>query len=68
MASGKHMLLNDWSCCPICKMCANYSELKKVVENEPVCPMCEQPVAPMAIKIAEDPAAEFKSLVNLMKD
>lgn len=62
------MILNEWSVCPACKMCANYSEFKKVLENEQVCPMCDQHVPPMQVKICEDPAAEFKTLINLMKD
>lgn len=62
------MVLSEWSVCPSCKMCANYSELKRVLENDPVCPMCEAQVSPMSIKISDDPAGEFKALVALMKD
>ena len=62
------MILSDWSSCPSCKMCANYSDFKRVLEAEPVCPMCEAQVPPMTVKIAEDPAGEFKALVALMKD
>jgi hypothetical protein len=62
------MVLADWSSCPSCKMCANYSALKKVLESDPVCPMCEANVPPMTVKIAEDASAEFKALINLMKD
>ena len=68
IASGKHMVISEWSCCPICKMPCNFTEMKKVLENEPVCPMCEAPVSPMQIKLADDPEAEFKALANLMKD
>lgn len=68
IASGKHMVLSDWSSCPACKMCANYSDFKKVLEADPVCPMCEAQVPPMTVKIADDAAAEFKALVALMKD
>ena len=62
------MVLNEWSSCPNCKMCANYSDLKKIIENSPECPMCETTVNPMDIKIANDPQAEFKALQTLMKD
>jgi len=55
IASGKHMVLNEWSSCPNCKMCANYSDFKKIIENSPECPMCETTVNPMDIKIANDP-------------
>jgi WD repeat-containing protein 19 len=62
------MVLKEWSCCPACKMSANYQELKRVLEAEPVCPMCEQNVPPMSITLASDPEAEFKALTSLMKD
>jgi len=62
------MRLSDWTSCPQCKMCANYSDLKRVLEAEPVCPMCAGNVPPMSVKISDDPAADFKALINLMKD
>lgn len=68
MASGKHMIISDWSCCPQCKMSCNYSEMKKVLEAEPLCPMCNGNVPPMSVKISDDPQADFKALINLMKD
>ena len=68
IASGKHMELKEWSECPSCKMCANYTDFKKVLEAEPICPMCEQQVHPMSVKLSEDATADFKALVNLMKD
>lgn len=49
-------------------MCANFSEIKRVLENEASCPMCESNVHPMMVKISEDPHADFKALVQLMKD
>jgi WD repeat-containing protein 19 len=42
IASGKHMVVSEWSSCPTCKMCGIYSELKKVLEADPTCPMCEE--------------------------
>jgi WD repeat-containing protein 19 len=68
IASGKHMTLSDWSQCPSCKMCANYSDLKRVLEHEAVCPMCDQQVQPMMVKISDDVSKDFKTLVGLMKD
>lgn len=68
IASGKHMILSEWSACPACKMCAIYSEFKKVLETDQICPMCEAHVPPMTVKISEDPASEFKNLIALMKD
>lgn len=49
-------------------MCANYTDFKKVLEAEPICPMCEAEVPPMSVKISDDPATDFKNLVNLFKD
>jgi len=49
-------------------MPAIYSDLKRLLENEPQCPMCEQNVPPMTITLASDPEAEFKALTSLMKD
>jgi len=40
LASGKHMLLQDYAKCPNCSMACNYSEMKRVLEGEPICPMC----------------------------
>ena len=62
------MVINEWSQCPACKMCANFSDLKRVLESEQICPMCEAQVHPMQVKISDDPAADFKNLVTLMKD
>ena len=62
------MVLSDWSQCPNCKMCCNFTEMKRVLEAEPLCPMCNQTVPSMNITIADDPHSEFKALMDLMKD
>ena len=62
------MVIKEWSSCPQCKLPANYSNFKKILESEPICPMCEQNVPPMSIALASDPEAEFKALTALMKD
>lgn len=67
-ASGKHMVLTEWSSCPQCSMCCNYTDMKRILEAEPVCPICDKPVAPMAVTVSSNPEAEFKALVELMKD
>ncbi len=41
ISSGKQMLIKEWSCCPACKLLAIYSDFKRLLENEAVCPMCE---------------------------
>jgi WD repeat-containing protein 19 len=67
-ASGKHMVLQDWSSDPPSKMPANYQELKKMLEFEALSPICDKPVNPMQVTIANDCEAEFKALADLMKD
>jgi hypothetical protein len=42
--------------------------MKRSLEFEPVCPMCEKAVNPMAISVATDQEAEFRALADLMKD
>lgn len=41
IASGKHMVLNEWACCPNCKLPTLLKEFKRVIESEPTCPMCD---------------------------
>ena len=62
------MTLKEWSSCPLCKLPAVYSDLKRSLESEPTCPMCEQNVPAMSITLASDPEAEFKALTALMKE
>lgn len=67
-ASGKHMVLTEWSNCPHCLMCCNYTDMKRCLESEQTCPICEKPTAPMSVTISQNAEAEFKALVELMKD
>jgi WD repeat-containing protein 19 len=53
IASGKHMVLNEWSCCPACKLPAILPELTRVIQSEPTCPMCEVAIDPT--KLAKVP-------------
>lgn len=62
------MVVSEWSSCPSCKMVANYQDFKRVLESEPTCPMCEEPVPPMTIKISDNAEGDFKALAALMKD
>ena len=62
------MVLKDWSNCPSCKMCCNFSEMKRVLEADPLCPMCNTNVPAMNITISNDSQQEFKQLMDLMKD
>jgi WD repeat-containing protein 19 len=47
IASGKHMVMREWCACPSCKLPANYSDFKKLLEADPTCPMCETNVQAM---------------------
>lgn len=49
-------------------MPCNYTEMKRLIESEPVCPMCSAEVQPMQLKIVENAETEFKELMTLMKD
>jgi len=49
-------------------MPANYTELKKVLESEAICPMCNAEVMPIQVKVVENAEQEFKDLMALMKD
>ena len=47
LASGKHMLIQDYSKSPACGMPCNYTEMKRVLEADPTCPMCNSEVMPI---------------------
>eukprot|EP00899_Mesostigma_viride_P009995 jgi/Mesvir1/18998/Mv18958-RA.1 len=61
IASGKHMVLGDWTECPQCAFPAIGSELVKVIASEKVCPMCSLPVSLNSIVKVDDPIAKLKS-------
>lgn len=35
IASGKHMVLQEWSACPSCRLPANYADFKRLLEADP---------------------------------
>ena len=49
-------------------MCCNYTDMKRILEADPVCPICDKPVAPMSVTISSNAEVEFKALVEFMKD
>ncbi|KAH7432644.1 hypothetical protein KP509_07G031800 [Ceratopteris richardii] len=55
IASGRHMVLEDWSSCPHCKFPALATELGKVLEVESVCPMCSKELSDADIVCEEIP-------------
>jgi len=55
IATGRHLVLTDWSFCPSCHFPALYSAFVKLVKAEGTCPMCEQSVQEAAIKHIKNP-------------
>ncbi|XP_072476601.1 WD repeat-containing protein 19 isoform X1 [Notamacropus eugenii] len=42
IATGRHMLKDDWTVCPHCDFPALYSEFKSMLTTENTCPMCSE--------------------------
>ena len=42
--------------------------MKRLLEAEPVCPICSNEVLPIQVKISDDAQAEFKELMSQLKD
>lgn len=42
IATGRHMLKDDWTVCPHCDFPALYSEFKVLLSAESACPMCSE--------------------------
>ncbi|KAI5082974.1 hypothetical protein GOP47_0002717 [Adiantum capillus-veneris] len=61
IASGRHMVLEDWSACPQCKFPALATEFLKVLESESACPMCSQKVSAADIVCEDDPLGQRDS-------
>merc|ERR550514_671086 len=49
IASGMHMLSNDWSYCPSCLFPARYSALFEAAKAGDTCPMCDQALKPSEV-------------------
>uniref|UniRef100_A0A7N8WU58 WD repeat-containing protein 19 n=1 Tax=Mastacembelus armatus TaxID=205130 RepID=A0A7N8WU58_9TELE len=54
IATGRHMLKEDWSMCPHCKFPALYSEFILLLETETVCPMCSETLSVQHVKKIPD--------------
>uniref|UniRef100_A0A3Q3W5I8 WD repeat domain 19 n=1 Tax=Mola mola TaxID=94237 RepID=A0A3Q3W5I8_MOLML len=50
IATGRHMLKEDWSVCPHCEFPALYSQLTLLLETETVCPMCSETLTVSHVK------------------
>lgn len=55
IATGKHMVLSDWSYCPSCHFPGLYSSFTKLIAEDKMCPMCEQEISAHAIKKVDNP-------------
>ncbi|MGH0157160.1 UNVERIFIED_CONTAM: hypothetical protein FKN15_033128 [Acipenser sinensis] len=54
IATGRHMVKEDWTVCPHCDFPALYSEFKTLLETETVCPMCSESLSASQLKKITD--------------
>ncbi|XP_077574282.1 WD repeat-containing protein 19 isoform X1 [Stigmatopora nigra] len=54
IATGRHMLKEDWSVCPHCEFPALYSQFILLLETDPVCPMCSENLNAQEVKKIKD--------------
>lgn len=61
IATGRHMLKEDWSVCPHCEFPALYSQFIQLLDTETVCPMCSVSLSVNQIKKISDCSAYLKT-------
>ncbi|KAI4585986.1 hypothetical protein MJG53_020611, partial [Ovis ammon polii x Ovis aries] len=54
IATGRHMLKDDWTVCPHCDFPALYSEFKVMLSTESTCPMCSERLSLDQLKKTSD--------------
>ncbi|XP_046901307.1 WD repeat-containing protein 19 isoform X3 [Hypomesus transpacificus] len=54
IATGRHMIKEDWSVCPHCEFPALYSQFILLLETETVCPMCSESLSVNQVKKISD--------------
>ncbi|XP_034544746.1 WD repeat-containing protein 19 [Notolabrus celidotus] len=54
IATGRHMLKEDWCVCPHCEFPALYSQFILLLETEEVCPMCSEALSTKQLKKITD--------------
>ncbi|NXA13229.1 WDR19 protein, partial [Sapayoa aenigma] len=54
IATGRHMVRDDWTVCPHCDFPALYSEFKNMLQTENVCPMCSKRINIVDLKKIND--------------
>ncbi|XP_027542119.1 WD repeat-containing protein 19 [Neopelma chrysocephalum] len=60
IATGRHMVRDDWTVCPHCDFPALYSEFKNMLQTENVCPMCSERINIVDLKKINDCTAYLK--------
>eukprot|EP00658_Telonema_sp_P-2_P019720 TRINITY_DN17770_c0_g1_i1.p1 TRINITY_DN17770_c0_g1~~TRINITY_DN17770_c0_g1_i1.p1 ORF type:complete len:494 (+),score=147.79 TRINITY_DN17770_c0_g1_i1:153-1634(+) len=63
IATGRHMVLEEWTKCMHCNFPALYSPFKKLLCAEPNCPMCGNHVDPTSLQFLKDPKEALKALL-----
>ncbi|KAI9093093.1 hypothetical protein DFS34DRAFT_717341 [Phlyctochytrium arcticum] len=57
IATGRHMVLSDWTTCPSCTFPSLYSEFTDLLSKSPGCPMCSADVSPdHLVRVPEEEA------------
>ncbi|XP_026990682.2 WD repeat-containing protein 19 [Tachysurus fulvidraco] len=54
IATGRHMVKEDWCVCPCCSFPALYSQFTQLLETESTCPMCSESVSTNQLKKISD--------------
>ncbi|XP_075715308.1 WD repeat-containing protein 19 [Rhinoderma darwinii] len=60
IATGRHMVKDDWCICPHCEFPALHSEFKTLLESESICPMCSERVTGAQLKKVLDCSTYLK--------
>lgn len=60
IASGRHMVLEEWTQCTNCTFPALFAPFKKVLEADPTCTMCAKELPPTALSFHQNPKEELK--------
>ncbi|XP_069600695.1 WD repeat-containing protein 19 [Ranitomeya imitator] len=60
IATGRHMVKEDWCICPHCEFPALQSEYRTLLESESICPMCSQKVTSAQLKNVLDCSTYLK--------
>nr|KAJ3420801.1 WD repeat-containing protein 19 [Polyrhizophydium stewartii] len=68
IATGQHMVLQDWCVCPTCEFPAIAPHFKNLLEKTGQCPMCSETISPDAIRPVDDPEAYLRGKKNDIED